>query len=195
LDTLSIHNIKTLENIVQMLTIKIKNIWLKHSKIVNITKYSKAWWDEDCQKILNKYQQSRSLEDWKKFKKMVKKSKRAFFDDKITEIANKKCGLWEFINWVKKRKLPAIKAIQFNGQPCIELEDLWYALHSSFNSAQSCEVDLQLLDDIPNKVTESWTLFSRKELINAIEKCNNSLAPGSNKFTWSHIKRIIKNKE
>ena len=38
-----------------------------------------------------------------------------------------------------------------------------------------------------------WTLFSREELINAIEKCNNSLAPGSDKLSWSYIKRIIKN--
>jgi len=38
-------------------------------------------------------------------------------------------------------------------------------------------------------------LFSKQELIDAIEKCNNSSAPGSDKLTWSHIKSIIKNKE
>ena len=75
-----------------MLAINIKNIWLKHSKNVNITKYSKALWDDDDHKDLNKYQQSRSLEDWKRFKKMIKKSKYAFFNNKITEITNKKCG-------------------------------------------------------------------------------------------------------
>jgi len=37
--------------------------------------------------------------------------KHNFFDEKINEIANKKCGLWELINWVKKRKLPMIEAI------------------------------------------------------------------------------------
>ena len=92
LDTSSIHSIKTLENIIQMLAINIKNIWLKYSKIVNITKYSKVWWDEDCRSNLNKYQQSCSLEDWKEFKSMVRKSKHIFFDNKITKIANKKCG-------------------------------------------------------------------------------------------------------
>jgi len=55
LDTSSIHSIKTLENIVQILAINIENIWLKYSKIVNIPKHSKAWWDEDCQSNLNKY--------------------------------------------------------------------------------------------------------------------------------------------
>ena len=120
----SIHNIEALEIVVQTLAINIKNIWLKYSKNVNITKHFKAWWDDDCHKDLNKYQQSRSLEDWKGFKKMVKKSKYAFFDDKITEIARKKCGLWELINWIKKQKLPAVESIQFNGWPCIQIEQL-----------------------------------------------------------------------
>jgi len=35
----------------------------------------------------------------------------------------------------------------------------------------------------------------REELINTIEKCNNSSAPGPDKLTWSYIKKIIKNKE
>ena len=38
-------------------------------------------------------------------------------------------------------------------------------------------------------------MFSKKELINAIEKYNNLSAPGSNKLTWSHIKTIIKSEE
>ena len=98
------------------------------------------------------------------------------------------------MNWVKKQKLPAIEAIQFNGQLYIKLEDLWDILYSSFNSTQSHDADLQLLDKIPNIVAKVWTSFSR-ELINAIEICNNLSAPGLNKLTWSHIKRIIKNKE
>ena len=74
--------------------------------------------------MLQKYRQLRSLENWKNFKSMVKKSKYSFFNKKIDEITNKKYGLWELMNWVKKHKLPAIEAIQYKGQPCIELEDL-----------------------------------------------------------------------
>ena len=43
MDTSFIHNIEALENTVQILAINIESIWLKHSKNVNITKYSKAW--------------------------------------------------------------------------------------------------------------------------------------------------------
>ena len=97
------------------------------------------------------------------------------------------------MNWVKKHKLPAIKAIKYNGQPCIKLDNLWDTLHDSFNSTYSHKVDIQLLNEIPNKNIKTWLLFSRKELINAIEKCNNLSAPGPDKLSWSHIKKIIKN--
>jgi len=55
---------------------------------------------------------------------MVKKSKHSFFNKKIDKIANKKCGLWELMNWVKRHKLPTIEAIQYKEQLCIKLEDL-----------------------------------------------------------------------
>jgi len=46
-----------------------------------------------------------------------------------------------------------IEAIQYEGHPCIELEDLWNALYNSFNSTQARVVDLLFLDEIPNKTT------------------------------------------
>jgi len=87
------------------------------------------------------------------------------------------------MNWVRKQKLPVIEAIQYEGHLYIELEDLWSTLHNSFNSAQTREIDIHILDDIPSKPMEEWNSFTKKELIDTIGKCNNSSAPGPDKLT------------
>ena len=67
--------------------------------------------------------------------------------------------------------------------PYIELENLWNTLYNSFNSAQAREVDLCFLDEIPDKTTTIWNPFSKKEIINVIEKYNNLSALGLDKLT------------
>ena len=97
------------------------------------------------------------------------------------------------MNWVKKRKLPATKAIQYNGHPCIQLKDLWEALYNTFNLAQNRQIDITLLDEVPNKDVPSWPPFSKAKLVNAIYKYNNSLTPGPDKLLWNYFKAIMKN--
>ena len=87
-------------------------------------KYSKLWWNKECQKELEKYRLLKRLEYWKNFESTVKRTKYTFFDNKIQEIASRNYGPWELMNWVKKHKLLMIEAIKHNGQPCIELNDL-----------------------------------------------------------------------
>ena len=52
-----------LEQLVQEFMHNTDKIWLKYSKMVNITRYSKSWWSEECQRELEKYRSSRCLED------------------------------------------------------------------------------------------------------------------------------------
>jgi len=79
---------------------------------------------EECSKSLNIYRMSRSLENWKKFKKVVRNTKRSYFDMKIQEVANKSHGPWELTNWINKCKLPTTEAIKYDGQPCLTPDSL-----------------------------------------------------------------------
>lgn len=100
-----------------------------------------------------------------------------------------------FWNSGLRRKLPATEAIKFNGQPCITPDSLWGALHNTFNHAINRQVDVDILNEIENKSTSSWEPFSKFEFRNAISKCNNLSAPGPDKFTWRHLKHVLKQEE
>jgi len=72
LDTSSISDKPHLENTVNHLNVLINQAWNRHAKQSRTTKHSKQWWNEDCNKSLNEYRTTRSLENWKRFKKVVK---------------------------------------------------------------------------------------------------------------------------
>jgi len=92
IDTKNLTDVKLLEKVVNLLANTIEEIWDKNLKIVNITIHLKSWWDLNCSRDLEKYRSTRSLEDWKQFKKIVKSTKHLFFDQKIQEITNRKGG-------------------------------------------------------------------------------------------------------
>ena len=87
------------------------------------------------------------------------------------------------MNWVNKHKLSAIEAIKYNDQQCLDIDDLWNVLHSTFNTALYCQVDVEILDEIPEKPTSSQLLFSKEEFRITIANCNNASVPGPDKLS------------
>ena len=68
-------------------------------------------------------------------------------------------------------------------------------LHNSFNLAQNWHINPDLLDEISNKEVTRWPPFLKVEIIDAINKCNNSSTLGLDKLSWRYFKKIIKNEE
>ena len=190
-DTSNITNKKDLEYMVNKLNSLVDQAWNKNTKCLRITKHSKRWWSEECNKALTDYRTSRSLNDWKTFKRVVKNTKRAFFDSKIREVANKSCSPWELMNWINKCKLLTTKAIKYEGQPCLTLENLWGALHTTFNTALHWQVDTEIFNELSPKPTIAWAPFSKEEFRQALVKYNNSSVPGPDKIIWRHLKIIL----
>ena len=74
----------------------------------------------------------------------------------------------------------------------LSLYSLILTLHLSFNSAQDCQTDPQLLEEISYKEVMMWNLFSKKEFISLVKKCNNLSTSGLDKLSWRHLKIIVK---
>ena len=79
LDTSTIDDSNKLESIVNQLGAIIDQAWKKNAKKSRISKHSKQWWTNKCSRSLNNYRASRSCENWKHFKNVVKNVKRSFF--------------------------------------------------------------------------------------------------------------------
>ena len=70
-NTSDLLNSDLLEISVLNLTYSMERIWEKYSKVVNITKHSKSWWDDNCKCNLDIYRSTKHIEDWKQFKRTV----------------------------------------------------------------------------------------------------------------------------
>ena len=95
------------------------------------------------------------------------------------------------MNWIKRWKLPAIEAINHNGHPCLSPKSLWNALHSTFNTALNCQVNLNILNEVEHKPSQWWSLFSKEEFKSAISKYSDASVLGPNKLMWCHLKFIV----
>ena len=114
MNTNNINDVIKLDFVIKWIGCIINHTWRNNAKKSRISKHSKQWWLDKCSRALNNYRNSRSLENWKDFKRVIKNVKRSYFDDKIQEIANKRKGPWKLINWINRWKLPATEAIKHN---------------------------------------------------------------------------------
>ena len=67
LDTSSISNIPDLEEVVSDFADIVQCTWMKYLKLINITKHSKSWWNDNCNCDLTSYRSSKSIESQKMF--------------------------------------------------------------------------------------------------------------------------------
>ncbi|CAA7270653.1 unnamed protein product [Cyclocybe aegerita] len=162
-----------------------------HSTESKPTKRSKSWWTDECSETFGVYQLSHSLADYNKFKKACKDAKRDFFDERIAEITTSRKRPWDLMEWVKQRKLPPCEAICNGDQPCHDMDDLWDALHGTYNSASGREYDASVLDKLPDEPVREWADFSEHELLSALKGCSNSSAPGPDHITWESLSVIV----
>ena len=102
---------------------------------------------------------------------------------------------WDLMDWVKQRKLPAVEAIRYQGEPCHDLPDLWNALHGTYNAAAGRPVNADILQEAPSFPARDWRPFSFLELEESLSACAGNSAPGPDHITWSHLKDIVSNEE
>jgi len=102
LNTNNMDDVVKLDHVVKGIGHFIDQAWKGNAKKSRISKHSKQWWSDECSQALNNYRDSRSLENWKNFKNVIKNVKRSYFNDKIQEIANKRKSPWELTSWINR---------------------------------------------------------------------------------------------
>jgi len=68
---------------------------------------------------------------------------------------------------------------------------MWQALYQTFNSAQNCQVNTQLLDKIPSNSPLEWPSFLKEEFKSVISKYSNLFTPRPDCISWRYLKVII----
>jgi len=189
----TLNTLADIDWVAQALADVFSTAWDKHSKEVCITKHSQPWWDDECTALLSRYKAEKSEESWLAFQRTVKAAKCKFFDSRIEDIALSNKRPWDLMEWVKQRKLLACEAIQYDGQSCHEMDNLWNALHNTYNSASGREVDLSVLDPLSTLQERDWPPSSALELTDALASCSSRSSPGLDHVTWVYLKVVLEN--
>jgi hypothetical protein len=144
-------------------------VWTHHAKAKQACACSKSWWDADCDQAKASAMTSDLSANWMAFKKAMRKAKHKHFDERIDEIAHTNLQPWDLMDWVGPCKIPPVEAILYQGVPCTSLDQLWNALHSTFNLALDRPIDLSMLGDKwESPSIRAWVPYSAAELSDAL---------------------------
>jgi hypothetical protein len=173
----------------------VESAWLQKATVPKVSRHSKAWWNADCTHAKRIAERVNTKDNWIALHKATKKAKRDFFDNRITEIADKAKRPWDLMNWVKPRKLPPMEELTFEGLRCNTEGEAWNALHSTFNSARDRLYDTTCFDNsVPQRNERKWWTFSEAELMEALAPCSGRSAPGPDHLTWTHLRCLTTDK-
>ena len=130
---------------------------------------SKSWWSEDCARAKRIALKVNTKNNWIALNKAIKCAKWKFFDNCIAEISEKTRRPWDLMDWVGPQKMPPMEAITFRGRPCLSLDAVWSALHTTFNSAADQDTDvIWVFPGLPVRDERPWLDFSLAEMTEAL---------------------------
>ena len=110
-----------------------------------------------------------------------------------SSLLNTSCG-FNRVPCKRGPKLHAPEAIKFNGQPWLELDNLWQVLHSMFNTAQYHHIESDVLNELGSYSFLPQAQFAEEEFTSSLLKCSNISTPGPDKLLWRHLKIVLKDK-
>ncbi|KAI0746613.1 Endonuclease/exonuclease/phosphatase, partial [Daedaleopsis nitida] len=119
--------------------------WDAHAVAPWVSSRSKRWWNDECTRVLTAFRYHRSAETRRIFKRAVKAAKAEYFEERIAAACEKGKRVWDVVSWTKPRSLPMYKSLVHEGRPLVELDELWEAVNSTYNSAAHREVDMSFL--------------------------------------------------
>ena len=120
----------------------VASAWSLVTKASRVCMHSKSWWLEDCARAKHITLKVNTKSNWITLNKATKYAKWKFFDNWTTKISKKTKRPWDLMDWARPWKMPPMEAITFKSQPCLSLDAVWSALHTTFNSALDWDTDV-----------------------------------------------------
>jgi len=88
MDVTNLNTPDAIEQVVKDLGNNVVRLWDSNAKTSKICSKSKSWWNKECTEKIQTYRTDRSPENYRAFKRVVKDSKRKFFDNTSVKLGS-----------------------------------------------------------------------------------------------------------